>query len=181
MTPSGFDVFLSTGWQQPGEYWIVRRREERRWRWPGSIWGIMWAVGSRFCLDKKSASHAAICNYQRTSQQGKGGDLPSSVVAKTPCSQYRRPGFRPWSGNWTPHATTKSWNVTTKIIQDPAKTGCCPINKYMLKKDAYYQQSAEIWTPNSWSEMGANYFHIHILDHLTCFTRCCLGKLQKKT
>lgn len=51
----------------------------------------------------------------------------------------------------------------------------------MFKKDAYYQQSAEIWTPNSWSEMGANYFHIHILDHLTCFTRCCLGKLQKKS
>jgi len=85
MTPSGFDVFLSTGWQQPGEYWIVRRREERRWRWPGSIWGIMWAVGSRFCLDKKSASHAAICNYQRTSQQGKGESLGALFVPMSGC------------------------------------------------------------------------------------------------
>lgn len=36
MTPYGFDVFLSTGWEQHGEYRITRRRE-RRWRWPGSI------------------------------------------------------------------------------------------------------------------------------------------------
>lgn len=32
----------------------------------------MRAVGSRFCLDKKSASHAATCSHQRTGQQGKG-------------------------------------------------------------------------------------------------------------
>lgn len=37
MTPYGFDVFLSTGREQRGEYIIARRREVRRWRWPGSI------------------------------------------------------------------------------------------------------------------------------------------------
>ena len=37
MTPYGFDVFLSTGQEQHGEYRITRRRERRRWRWPGSI------------------------------------------------------------------------------------------------------------------------------------------------
>ena len=27
------------------------------------------------------------------------GDFPGGPVAKTPCSQYRGPGFNPWSGN----------------------------------------------------------------------------------
>ena len=27
------------------------------------------------------------------------GDFPGGAVVKTPCSQYRGPGFDPWSGN----------------------------------------------------------------------------------
>ena len=27
------------------------------------------------------------------------GDSPGGPVAKSPCSQGRRPGFNPWSGN----------------------------------------------------------------------------------
>ena len=44
------------------------------------------------------------------------GDFPGDVVAETPCSQCRGPGFDPWSGSWISHATTKTW--------------CSQINKY---------------------------------------------------
>ena len=45
-------------------------------------------------------------------------------MAKTPYSQYRGPGFSPWSGNWIPHAATKCSNAATKTSHAPAKTGC---------------------------------------------------------
>ena len=35
-------------------------------------------------------------------------DFPGGIVAKTPCSQFRGPQFNPGSGNYIPHATTKS-------------------------------------------------------------------------
>jgi len=34
-------------------------------------------------------------------------DFPGGPVAKTPCSQCRRPGFNPYSGNLILHVTTK--------------------------------------------------------------------------
>ena len=48
-------------------------------------------------------------------------DLPGGPVAKTPCSQCRGPGFNPWSGNWIPHAATKSLPATVKV-EEPAAT-----------------------------------------------------------
>ena len=45
-------------------------------------------------------------------------DFPGGPVAKTPRSQCTRPGYDPWSGNWTPRATsgrshsaTKTWHI----------------------------------------------------------------------
>ena len=35
-------------------------------------------------------------------------DFPGGSAAKALHSQYRGPGFDPWSGNKIPHATTKS-------------------------------------------------------------------------
>ena len=35
-------------------------------------------------------------------------DFPGDPVAKTPCSQYRRPGLDPWSGNQIPQATAET-------------------------------------------------------------------------
>ena len=35
-------------------------------------------------------------------------------LAKIPCSQYRKPRFNPWLGNWIPQIPTKSLHVTTK-------------------------------------------------------------------
>ena len=35
-------------------------------------------------------------------------DFSGGPVAKNPCSQYSGPGFNPWSGNKTSHASTKS-------------------------------------------------------------------------
>ena len=34
-------------------------------------------------------------------------------MVKTPGSQFRWPGFNPWSGNWIPYATTKRMHATT--------------------------------------------------------------------
>ena len=53
----------------------------------------------------------------KTKQTKTPRDLPGGPVAETPCSQFRGPGFDPWSGNWIPHATTRSLHATTK---DPA-------------------------------------------------------------
>ena len=41
-------------------------------------------------------------------------------MAKTLPSQWRGPGFDPWSGNKIPHATTKTW--------------CSQIDKYFFKR-----------------------------------------------
>ena len=38
---------------------------------------------------------------------------------RTPCSQWRGPRFKPWSGNQIPHAATGSFQATTRI-KDPA-------------------------------------------------------------
>ena len=93
MTPYGFDVFVPQDGSNHGEYRIVRRRELRRWRWPGSIWGITWAVGSRFCLDRKSASHTAICIHQRTSKQGKGNTPGALILAGSGCRIFSVKGY----------------------------------------------------------------------------------------
>ena len=37
------------------------------------------------------------------------GDFSGGPVAKTLCSQSRGPGFDPWSENWIPQATIKTW------------------------------------------------------------------------
>ena len=42
------------------------------------------------------------------------GDFPHGPVAKLPSSQCKGPRFNPWSGNWIPHATTKSSHAITK-------------------------------------------------------------------
>ena len=41
-------------------------------------------------------------------------DFPGGQVAKTACSQCRGPRFDPWSGNYFPHATTKTSYATTR-------------------------------------------------------------------
>ena len=55
-----------------------------------------------------------ICQQRRSSKLLTGrvlkippSGLPGGPVAKTPCSQCRGPGFDPWSGNLSSHATTK--------------------------------------------------------------------------
>ena len=37
--------------------------------------------------------------HSRYTQSSRSGDFPGGSVAKTPCSQGRRPVFNPWSGN----------------------------------------------------------------------------------
>ena len=41
-------------------------------------------------------------------------DFPGGPVAKILCSQCKGPGFDPWSGNWIPHAATKSLHAAVK-------------------------------------------------------------------
>ena len=49
------------------------------------------------------------------------GNLIGGPVAKTPHSQYGGSAFDPWSGNWSPHATTKSSHGSRKI-EDPTQS-----------------------------------------------------------
>ena len=50
-------------------------------------------------------------------------DFPGGPVAKrNPHYQCRGPEFNPWSGNYIPHATTKSLRATTKIPHVATKT-----------------------------------------------------------
>ena len=44
----------------------------------------------------------------------KFGDFPGGPVAKAMCSQWRRPKFNSWSGNWIPRAAIKGLNAKTK-------------------------------------------------------------------
>ena len=48
---------------------------------------------------------------------------------KTPCCQFRGPGFDPWTGNEIPHTANKSLHAETK-------TWHCQINQYLKKKNA---------------------------------------------
>ena len=57
-------------------------------------------------------------------------DFPGGPVAKTPYSQCRGPGFNPWSGNWIPHASTKSSHAAVKDHL------CC--NKDPVQPNNYY-------------------------------------------
>ena len=42
-------------------------------------------------------------------------DFPGGPVTETPCSYCRWPGVHPASGNWIPHAATKSSQAVMKI------------------------------------------------------------------
>ena len=59
-------------------------------------------------------------------------ESPCGSVAETPRSQRRGLGFEPWSGNWIPHATTKSLHAATKdrrkILRATTKTLQSQIN-----------------------------------------------------
>ena len=48
------------------------------------------------------------------------GDFPGGPLDKTPCFQCRGPEFDPWSGNYIPHALTKSW-YSQKILKTKKK------------------------------------------------------------
>ena len=48
------------------------------------------------------------------------GDFPGGPLDKTPCFQCRGPEFDPWSGNYIPHALTKSW-YSQKILKKKKK------------------------------------------------------------
>ena len=54
-------------------------------------------------------------------------DFPGVPVAKILCSQCRGPRFDPWSGNWIPHAATKSLHAA-------AETWHSQITKFREKK-----------------------------------------------
>ena len=81
-------------------------------------------------------SHLIVSHFLRSSflNYTYSQDLLGGLVIKTPYSQHRRPWFDLWSGNWIPHATTKSLHVTTKILCASAKTQC---SKKKKKKYTY--------------------------------------------
>ena len=56
------------------------------------------------------------------------GDFPGGPVVKTACSQGRGFRFHPWSGNYSPHTTTKAHEPQLKILHAVTKTQCSQIN-----------------------------------------------------
>ena len=62
-----------------------------------------------------------------------GEDFPGGPVAKTLSSQCRSPGFEPWSGNYVPHAATRSLMPLLKISLTTTKTQYSQTNKHLKK------------------------------------------------
>ena len=62
------------------------------------------------CLRKQLGSHMKIGSTERRISW----DSPCGPVAKIPCSLCRGHRFDPWSGNWIPHAATKSLHAAMK-------------------------------------------------------------------
>ena len=68
-------------------------------------------------------------------------DFPGGLVAKTPHSQWRGPGFNPWSGNEIQYAATKSLHAATQdsALRNEDQRSLVPQlrpgqpNKYILK------------------------------------------------
>ena len=73
-------------------------------------------------------------------------DYPGGPVAETPCSQCRGPGFDPWSGNWLPYATTKTWHSQIKNKQAKKHLNLKKIffGGYFFCPDAFFQ--AVLWS-----------------------------------
>ena len=71
---------------------------------------------------------------RQPTEWGGGGGLHWRPVAKTLSSQCRGPGFEPWSGNYIPHASTKSRMPLLKISLTATKTQCSQTNKHKKKR-----------------------------------------------
>ena len=61
-------------------------------------------------------------------------DFPAGLVAKTPHSQCREPGFQPRSGNQTPPA------ITTKIPHAQLRPGAAETDTYLKKEKELKQR-----------------------------------------
>jgi len=59
------------------------------------------ALAGRLSLDYQGSLVLALLTktLESSSLQIEDGDFPGGPVAKAPFSQYRGPGFDPWSGN----------------------------------------------------------------------------------
>ena len=129
------------GWMATHLQWTWTWANFRRW-WGTERPGVLQSMGSqRVGYDWKtewqqwmrSTWKSKINRHFRTER---AGDFSHDSVAETPCSQCRGPGFDPWSGNWMPHASTKSPHATMadptchslKILHATTKTEdptCC--------------------------------------------------------
>ena len=55
------------------------------------------------------------------------GTPETSLVAKTPCSQCRGPGFHPWSGNYNDLLCASRWETQIPAVIRAAENGLLPM------------------------------------------------------
>jgi len=68
--------------------------------WANQTWANYWYRIFRFWwIHVESLGQCSSEPDPRIDLKNNLGDFPGGPVTKTPCSQRRRPGFEPWSGN----------------------------------------------------------------------------------
>ena len=69
--------------------------------------------GRKFYLYHTTGHHTPKKKKKKKKKKSLARDFPGGPVAKTLCSQCRGLRLDPWSGNYIPHATSKSSHTTT--------------------------------------------------------------------
>ena len=116
--------------QDPVIHWISfwQKRSQCIWNTRGDLWGPKWyrfwspreddhVLLAYICLIHQELLGPGLGKFRKWRRRS----LLCDLVAKTPSSQSREPGFNPWSGNSIPHAATESPHATTNIQWAPIK------------------------------------------------------------
>ena len=79
----------------------------------------------------------------------KGKDFPGGLVAKTPCSQCKGPGFDPWFGTRSHLPQLRVYMGNWKILCTTSKTWCSQIYIYIGFNNERCCERSEIQTRRS--------------------------------
>ena len=115
--------------QDPVIHWISfwQKRSQCIWNTRGDLWGPKWyrfwspreddhVLLAYICLIHQELLGPGLGKFRKWRRRS----LLCDLVAKTPSSQSREPGFNPWSGNSIPHAATE-FECHLKILLDAMK------------------------------------------------------------
>ena len=104
----GSQSFLMTKWKPMFWYFlkcIYSSYKIIRTTWPSQTFFMEKFLDIKSIQNSIMNPHVPVTQFQCEKHFAR--DFPGGPVAKTPCSQCRRPGFNPCSGNLILHVTTK--------------------------------------------------------------------------